>query len=75
MQSAILLKYFMLKQRKNFTSPWEWTLLLWLASVYNNDGHMNPPPHYHSLTVQSVSFTVFLTMTREISNFLECDTM
>ena len=76
MESSILLKYFMFKQRKKFISPWDWTILLWLASVYNNDGHNNPTPSpHHSLTVQTVSFTVFLAMTREISNFLECDIM
>jgi len=75
MQISILLKYFRLKQRTNFMSPSSWTLLPWLASVYNNDGHKNPLPPNHSLTVPTVSFTVFLAMTREISNFLECDIM
>lgn len=38
-----------------FISPWDWTLLLWLASVYNTDGHRNsPPPNIPWQSKQSV---------------------
>jgi len=74
MQSSVLLKYFMLKQREKFYI----TLRLNSSAVTSFSvqqwwSYEPPPPP--SFLDSTVSFTVFLEMTGEIGNVLECDIM